>query len=138
MKTQRITLELTEQQLTLLREALYLQEGRLLAIKDFEQVDSHAWKAARSDWRLVHNLQDQVGRSTPLPDLEGYTIHECRSCGDPISGTSDGRFGYDQRGPWRRIIGIDGRDAICPHCVSEPDCLDHLIADGYDNAAIAV
>lgn len=66
------------------------------------------------------------------------TIFECKCCGDAIGGTSDGRFGHDDRGPWRRIIGIDGPNAICPRCVGEEDALDHFISDGYDHVAIEV
>lgn len=44
----------------------------------------------------------------------------------------------DRSGTWRDITNIDGPNSICHVCVSEPDCLDHLIEDGYDNASITI
>lgn len=76
------------------------------------------------------------GLFNPHPD--NATIHECRCCDLFNRGMNDGTFGPDPKGVWRRIGNIDGRNAICPTCVAEEDCLDHLIADGYDHACIAV
>jgi len=64
------------------------------------------------------------------------TIFGCRCCDACIGGTTDGRFGYDDRGSWKRIANIDGPDAICPACQADPASLDALKEDGYDNAAI--
>ena len=63
------------------------------------------------------------------------TIFECRCCAMCTPGLSDGTF-LCSWGKWRRILGIDGRDAICPTCQADPTALDHLVADGYDNACI--
>ena len=67
---------------------------------------------------------------------DNATIHECRCCGDAIHGLNDGTFAHDARGPWRRIGNIDGRNGICPACQANPEALDSLIADGYDNACL--
>jgi hypothetical protein len=66
------------------------------------------------------------------------TIFECRCCARYIGGLSDGRFDHDDDGQWGRIDNIDGPNAVCPRCVSRSDCLDDLIADGYENARILV
>ncbi len=65
------------------------------------------------------------------------TIFECRSCAMCTPGLTDGTF-LCSWGVWRRILGIDGPNAICPLCVGEPDCLDHLIEDGYEHACVEV
>lgn len=66
------------------------------------------------------------------------TLFECRCCGRANWGTTDGKLAHDDRGPWRRLVNIDGPDAVCPACVGEPDVLDRFVTDGYENAAIAV
>ena len=64
------------------------------------------------------------------------TIFECRCCGSSVWGFVDGTFDVDPRGTWRRIARIDGRDAICPECLADPEALDFLIEDGYTSAHI--
>lgn len=64
------------------------------------------------------------------------TLYTCRCCGDSIGGLYDGSFFHDHRGPWRRLAYVDGPNAICPECVSQPDSLDALIEDGYEHVSI--
>lgn len=66
----------------------------------------------------------------------GQTLFTCRCCDDAIGGTTDGSFGYDDRGPWKRIANIDGPNAVCPPCQARPDALDALKEDGYEAAVI--
>ena len=71
-------------------------------------------------------------------DKVTYTIFECRCCDRSVQGTTDAKFATDHRGTWRRITNIDGPNAICPCCVVKLDCLESLIEDGYDHAAISI
>lgn len=76
----------------------------------------------------------------PILDLEEppnlRTIFECRTCDRSIGGGTDGTFDTDHLGPWARIDGIDGPNAICPACQKRSDALAGLVEDGYPNARI--
>jgi hypothetical protein len=60
------------------------------------------------------------------------TTFDCRTCGNSVSGKSDGSF--DEPG-WKRLERIDGPNAICPDCINDPSSLESL-RDEYPNVKI--
>lgn len=67
--------------------------------------------------------------------LFGGTSFQCRGCDNISQGCCDGTF--EQPG-WRRIVGIDGPDAICPTCVSETHWVEYFFEDGYEHVGLSL
>ena len=58
------------------------------------------------------------------------SLFSCRCCSRSCMGSD-----FSSRG-WKEISNIDGPNAVCPSCQADPESLDGLKRDGYENARI--